>query len=243
MKKALFAVLTWIACIGPAFAGTVSGSVGYLQRIALRPDAQLTVTLLDVSRMDTIATVIAEQSMPMTGVPQWFELAFDDDQIVDKMSYNVAAAITSGDELLFRTTRAYPVLTRGAPNKVDITVDMVTKVSDTAVPLIGTEWIGEQVSNILIVTPRKPEIQFLEGGRVSIFNGCNRMNGSYEVDGNKLTFGDNMISTLMACPPQQADLEREVKAVLPTVKSYLISGQTLHLINSSAASVMEFVVK
>lgn len=102
----------------------VTGTVRYMQRSALPPNATLTVRLLDVSRQDVAATTIAEQRTPTAGkqVPFSFDLVYDRSKIIERNSYVVRAEIYSGDRLLFTTDTAYPVITQGNPRNVEITV-------------------------------------------------------------------------------------------------------------------------
>jgi uncharacterized lipoprotein YbaY len=104
----------------------VTGTVVYRQRIALPPDAVVRVTLVDVSRQDVAATVIAEQVVAQPGqVPIPFALPFDPEQIDPRFSYAVQARIEAGGRLRFVSTRSYPVITRGHPNRVEVRVDPV----------------------------------------------------------------------------------------------------------------------
>ena len=104
----------------------VTVTVRYLQRIAL-PPAVLTVTLEDVSRVDTAATVIAKQELQTEGrqVPFTVKLPYHPAQVVARNAYAVRARIEVGGTLQDVTTRAYPVLTRGAPSVVEVIVEPV----------------------------------------------------------------------------------------------------------------------
>lgn len=95
----------------------VTGEVTYFQRIALPPDAVVTVRLQDVSRMDVAAVLIAEQVIETGGrqVPIPFELNYDPATIDDRMAYSVSARIEQGDKLLWINDTHHPVITRGAP--------------------------------------------------------------------------------------------------------------------------------
>jgi putative lipoprotein len=45
---------------------------------------------------------------------------------------------------------------------------------------------------------REAYLQFESGGRVSGSDGCNRLTGTYQIDGERVAFGQ-MASTQMAC--------------------------------------------
>jgi len=61
--------------------------------------------------------------------------------------------------------------------------------------------------------------------------GCNRMRGSYEVEGDTLKFSP-AASTMMACPEPLDELERRLGDVLAKVANYAIKGETLVLKNA-----------
>lgn len=102
--------------------GVVSGTVSYLQRIAMPPDAVLIVQLQDVSVADASATAIAEQKITFgqRQVPIPFELKFDPAKIASNHTYSVSARILVGSDLRFNSDKPYLVLTQGNPPKVDL---------------------------------------------------------------------------------------------------------------------------
>ena len=104
----------------------VSGTVYYLQRIALPPDASIEVKLVDISKQDVPAETIAEQKITNPGqVPIPFELWYDPAKIDPRMTYAVQARIEQGGKLLFISTRVFPVITRGNSTHVEVKVDPV----------------------------------------------------------------------------------------------------------------------
>ena len=104
----------------------VSGTVYYLQRIALPPDAIIEVKLADISKQDVLAATIAEQKITNPGqVPIPFELHYNSAQIDSRMTYAVQVRIEQGGKLLFVSTRVFPVITRGNPTHVEVKVDPV----------------------------------------------------------------------------------------------------------------------
>lgn len=116
MKK--FALLASIALVAacqstPSPTATVAsldGEVFYLQRIALPPDATLSVSLQDVSLADAPATVLGEQSGPINGqVPLPFHLSYDPTQVKPGHRYAVSARIEADGQLMFITTEQHPV--------------------------------------------------------------------------------------------------------------------------------------
>jgi putative lipoprotein len=124
-----FRQLLWIFCTLPILnilgCGAMSqqekiqGSVTYLERIALPPNAQLEIVLADVSLADAPYQAIAEKKINPTGqVPIQFELNYDPKKIMNHHTYAVMARITDDGRLLFINDQSYQVITRGRPNTV-----------------------------------------------------------------------------------------------------------------------------
>ena len=115
------------ATVAPAEQATLAGTVWYRQRSSLPEGAVVEVSLLDVSRADAPATVLAQtQIVPTTQVPIAFTLHYDAGQIQPGHSYALQAKILLGDTLLFISTEHYGVLTRDAPSSgVQVRVDPV----------------------------------------------------------------------------------------------------------------------
>lgn len=112
----------------PTEASAVTGTVTKLDRSALPPTAVVTVRLQDTSRADAPAVNIAEQVIPLNGqqLPVPFSLSYDPAKIDQRFTYTVRATIEDGGKLIYTSTRAYPVITRGAPTSdVEIQVQAV----------------------------------------------------------------------------------------------------------------------
>jgi putative lipoprotein len=110
------------ACAAPTRPGRVTGTATYRERIALPEDAVLRVTLLDVSLIGTPERVVAERDSRPTGqVPIPFALEFAREEIARERRYAVRAALLGPDgRTWFATPAAVPVLTGGAPDKVEL---------------------------------------------------------------------------------------------------------------------------
>ncbi len=96
-------------------------------------------------------------------------------------------------------------------------------------PLEGTYWKLTFLNGTPVVPrQRRNEAHLLFGpeGRLAGADGCNRMFGSYELEGNGIRF-DKMGGTLMACPEPSRD--REFKGALDKAKTWRILGSLLEL--------------
>lgn len=105
----------------------VTGSVTYRERIALPPTAEIKVRLVDVSRADAPAVLLAEQSIVAAGrqVPFAFALDYDAAAINPAHSYAVQVRIEDAGRLLFISDTHHPVITRDQPHHADIVVRRV----------------------------------------------------------------------------------------------------------------------
>jgi heat shock protein HslJ len=73
-------------------------------------------------------------------------------------------------------------------------------------------------------------------GTVGGNGGCNSLGGTYEVDGNQITFSD-ITSTLMACDDARMAQESTVTKVLSGTAEYAIDGNTLTLTSDDTVLV------
>ncbi|MEZ4634812.1 MAG: META domain-containing protein [Caldilineaceae bacterium] len=106
--------------------------------------------------------------------------------------------------------------------------------------LVGPVWQLTQIATRdgAIVKPADSvlyTLAFGEDGRVAAQISCNRGTGSYETDGNGLTFG-LVASTMAACPPDS--VADDFVAGLDDARSYAVDGDTLRI--TTRTGVMTF---
>ncbi|MED5607015.1 YbaY family lipoprotein [Pseudomonas sp. JH-2] len=120
-------VLAACASNSPSQHASLNGEVFYLQRIALPPGAQVSVSLQDVSLADAPAVELASQTLPGgQQVPVAFTLDYDPQQIKPSHSYAVSARIENAGRLLFISTERHGVKLDGSdPQPLRIRVDAV----------------------------------------------------------------------------------------------------------------------
>jgi uncharacterized lipoprotein YbaY len=120
----------------------VTGTVTYVQRIALPPDAVITVQLQDVSRAGAPAEIIGEQVIPADGaqVPFEFAVPYNPADIVEGNTYALRATINDADgNLLFTSDTVIPVITGDNPTEnVEIVTVQVPATADGEVAVSGT---------------------------------------------------------------------------------------------------------
>ena len=121
---------------------------------------------------------------------------------------------------------------------------MPSAPAQSTAQLLNTYWKLTRLGEEVITTPAGVrEVQFVlqsENQRVTGFSGCNRMMGSYVLDGDKLKF-DQMGGTLMACVGvRETELERKFLAIFPQVVGWKIEGETLRLLDSGGKPLATF---
>lgn len=121
MKTLALFLFTGLALVGAAgcaskkttTGGTgpvIFGTVNYRVRMALPSDAVLTVRLLDVSRADAPAVVLADKSMSAPGNPPIaFELPYPVRSVQDGRRLTLEARIEVAGKLRFFSTTMTPV--------------------------------------------------------------------------------------------------------------------------------------
>jgi putative lipoprotein len=123
----ILSILNIMGCGAMNQQDKIQGSVTYLERIALPPNAKLEIMLADASLADAPYKVIAEKKINPAGqVPILFELRYDPNKIMPNYTYAVMARITEDGMLLFINDQSYQVLTRGRPNTVEMVLKKVS---------------------------------------------------------------------------------------------------------------------
>jgi heat shock protein HslJ len=85
---------------------------------------------------------------------------------------------------------------------------------------------------------REAHLQFQSGGRVSGSDGCNRITGSYQLSGERVTFGQ-MAATQMACVNTEA-IERPFQDALKNATRLTVSRDHLELFDAKGTRLAAF---
>ncbi len=226
-------------------SATLTGTVTYLPRIALPPDAAVVVRLLDVSRADAPAQTLAEETLATDGdqVPFPFTLRYDPAQVQPRHRYAVRAEIRdSMGDLLWTTDTTHPVLTNGAPSdNVEVRVVQVQDAPSDAAsgPLVGPEW---RLSRIQTAdgdtTPLQGEgaftVSFMEDGRFLGQADCNQYGGGWRAEPGGDLVLTNAATTVAACAPPSSS--RDFFGTLNQIVGFEVVGNrlTLRAVDGSA---------
>lgn len=185
------------------YAGRITGTISYRERIILSSAAEVQIKLLDVSLADAVATTLGTETIKDPGLPPIdFMLDYNPANIQENFRYVVHAEIRDGDKLVFTTDKAYPVLTGGTGGEVDIMLAAVDHAPPPTAELLDTRWKLIAIENQPIVTKPPPDEAHLMLGSsdntVAGYSGCNRFSGGFTLEGEALSFGP-LLSTERAC--------------------------------------------
>ncbi len=210
---------------------SISGTVTYRERLTLTPGATLVVELRDVSYADAHAPLIARQTISDPGqVPIKFKVGYNREDIDPRNIYSISARIIeSDDRLAFTNDTAYDVITRGAPDKVDMLLILVEPPPDLAADISDWRtWVETPVSVVWAnLIPNEPEPLLRVAYLQSTIEGCARP-GSQELklDGYRIIATVTLMQPpatpwAIACHDQVVELD----TVIP-VGAALEPGQT-----------------
>ena len=82
--------------------------------------------------------------------------------------------------------------------------------------------------------------EFSEDGKVSGSSGCNSYTTTYSVSGKKIAFGEQVASTMMACPDPLMAQERDYVEALSSAATFEIADDTLTLYDADGNPVARF---
>ena len=124
-----------------------------------------------------------------------------------------------------------------------VLVDQYSKEKSPASDLEGVLWrmvsYRNADSEMVQSFPEVKSIAGFENGQVTGNTGCNNYNGTYDVDGNRISFGP-MASTLMACPPPETEQEQGYLSALGMVSTFAVDGDNLEMMNEAGEVVLAY---
>jgi putative lipoprotein len=216
---------------------TVTGEVIYRERIALPPNAMLSVQLADTSLADAPARIIGEQKIKPAGqVPISFEIKFDPSGIQPRMTYALQARITVGDRLMFISDVRHQLdpLT-DAPQT--ILLKMVTQRAEPKASVFGQLWVVDYVDGIGAITAPQATFRVSEAGKAGGSGPCNTYFATAKVDGQTIAISD-IGSTYKACAPEVMAEEKALFDALAKAASYSVDAGKLTIADKDGREIL-----
>jgi putative lipoprotein len=219
----------------------MKGEITYRERIALPPNAQVTVQLADVSLADAPAAIIGEQQISPAGqVPIKFEIKFDPSVIQPNMTYALQARISVDNQLWFITDTRHQV----DPFADTPQTIMVRKVSGdgsaTSETIFGKDWKVDFIDGIDVLPEPRATFRVDESGRIGGKGPCNGYFANAKIDGSKMTIGQAG-ATMMACAPELMKAEQGLFQAFTRVASYKLAGSTLTMVDKDGHDLLRLV--
>ena len=233
-----------------AMAQSIQGTATYRERMALPPPAVFEASLEDVSRADAPSETIARTSISSPGNPPIaFTIAYDPTKIQSKRTYVVRARILADGKLLFTMDTATRVITGGSPTEVSLMLRKVAAgqtqppTAGSKRPVEGTHWRATELAGK--PTPkqdpkREAHLEF-QAGRVSGSDGCNRLTGSFQLKGDRVTFGQ-MAGTMMACL-DSSEIEGPFRDALKNASRLTVVGDRMELFDAAGTRLAAFAAE
>lgn len=219
-----------------AAASMVTGTVAYRARVALPPDAIAEVSLIDATAQDAAGQVVASTTVPAAGrqVPLPFSLHYDARKIQKTHLYTVRATIRSGDEVLFASDIARPVITQENPTTVDLILIRIDPISlHPAGNLAESSWVLEDLNGAGVVSDTRVTLDFAEKGRVTGTGSCNRYFATAEISGSSIRFGA-VGATRMACGTVVSLQEVKYFEALEAANRFEVEGGVLSIYDGAS---------
>lgn len=243
-QRLLMGVLC-LAAAGGAFAQTITGTAMYRERIALPPNAVFEAVLEDVSRAGAPAVVLGRHVLEPAGRPPFkFSIPYNPAGIQPQMRYGVRGRVLLDGRLLFITDTFNQVLKTPQDTSVELVLRQVSEppAPVATAPLQNTYWKLVRLGNEAVAPPvgQNREAHLVlhtQDRRLAGSGGCNRLMGSYVLEGGKLSF-PSVATTRMACP-EAGDTEGRFLKALTQVAGYRLAGQQLVLLDTGGQALAQ----
>ncbi|AZO31208.1 YbaY family lipoprotein [Mesorhizobium sp. M1B.F.Ca.ET.045.04.1.1] len=219
---------------------TIAGEVTYRERIALPPDAVLSVELADVSLADAPATIVGQRKIVPAGqVPIKFEISFDPTAIKPGRTYALQARITVDGRLLFTTDTRHQVDPLDGKLQILVLKMAAPATEPDTAALYGQSWLIEYIDGIGVIAEPQATFRVSEAGKAGGKGPCNTYFATATVEGNKIAIGD-IGSTKMACAPDVMAQERALFNALGKAASYHVDAGKLLIADKDDRVILRF---
>ncbi len=219
---------------------TIEGTATYADGETLPRDAVLEVDLIDRTRQGEQGRVLSRMRFsPQDGAPIAFELSYDMLLINPRGTYLLVARIVDRGEVLYRSAAGSPVFTSRFEPRPELVLERVTPLVHGGSP-VGHKWRVTRIDGVKAFGFTKTTLILDEDGTMTGNAGCNRFEGTYKVDGDKINLGEP-IRTKRGCPPDIMDRERGFVLAVRRTERYERDGDTLYLFDIDGLEAMQLV--
>ncbi len=230
-----------VALVGassPALAGSLEGQATLKVPMPVPAEALFEAQLQEIGAADATTVLLGKARIKPAGVaPFRFRIPYVDGMVRAGHRYSVRAVISAAGRLLFSSDTVQPVFQEAkSPLQLEL-----APVGDA--PLRGVIWLLAPAASVP-VSPQaaRQEVQLLLDPLTSTVSGsgdCNRLQGNYRMEGDRLSFS-SIDSTMLQCEPEVMDDERQFLAVLQRVRSWRFVDRCFELLDASGSLLLKF---
>lgn len=229
---------------------TFSGLVSYRERMALPPNASLTIVLVSLPAQTRVASAGAALGGKV-GSPIQFSLNVRSNVLASGGQYGLLAEIRSAGDIIF--TNTMPVRVDAAEpsgNVIEVSFtpppphdppQQVLPPVETPTPLLDVLWTVTSIGGDPILPGSTVTFSIAADNRAGGNGGCNNYFSEASFQPGGLVFGP-IAGTRMACDPATMTQEARFLAALTATAGYDLSGDTLRLVDA-AGVVMAGLVR
>lgn len=117
-----------------------------------------------------------------------------------------------------------------------VTMIVITGCSSTPYNLNQSSWLLTRLNGETLLPDSSIHFSF-QNGTITGRDGCNQFSGSYTQDGEQLTIGPDLVSTMMACEETIMTQSGAFYEMLSKAKTFSHSDDTLILLNSDGTEI------
>ena len=216
------------------------GEVVYRERMALPPNAVLSVQLADVSLADAPATILGEQLIDPAGqVPISFEIKFDPSVVQTNMSYALQARITVDGKLWFITDERYQVDPLAETPQTVLVRRVAQQEESVEATVYDTDWAVEFIDGVEALPERGATFRIEQSGRIGGKGFCNGYFASAKIEGAALSIGQAG-ATQMACAPELMAAEQALFTAFDKAAAYRLEEGRLVIADNYGRDILRF---
>ncbi len=223
---------------GPTRAGSLEGTATLRVPMPVPEGALFEAQLQEIGAADAPAILLGKARLkPAGAAPFHFRIPYVDGMVRAGQRYSVRALITDEGRLLFSTDTVQPVF-QGSRSPLRLEL---APVGDA--PLRGIVWLqAPAASQPVPAQAARQEVQLrLDplSPTVSGSSDCNRLQGNYRLEGDRLSFS-SIDSTTLRCEPEVMADEARFLADLQRVRGWRFIDHRFELLDEGGAVLLKF---
>jgi uncharacterized lipoprotein YbaY/heat shock protein HslJ len=222
----------------PAMAGSLEGSATLKVPLPVPAEAIFEAQLQEIGPANAPASLLGKARFKAgAGAPFAFRIPYVDGMLKAGHHYSVRALISEAGRLLFTTDTVQPVVPGALPA---IQLELVP-VGDA--PLRGVLWLQAPAASVPVpAQAARQEVQLQLDPLTSTVIGsadCNRLQGTYRLEGERLSFS-SMVSTMLQCESEVMGDERRFLADLQRVRAWSFADRKFQMLDGSGTVLLKF---